>query len=60
MDNEITYEIESSIAPGVCEYDPIIKTLSFHSAAELYEWKQGQAIRLIIRWIKPAPPPRGK
>ena len=55
---EITYEIEESVKPGTAEFDPIVMILSFHSPAELYAWKQGKGFRLIIHWIKPAPPPR--
>jgi len=57
---EITYEIEESVKPGTAEFDPIVMILSFHSSKELFAWKQGQPLRLIIHWIRPAPPPKGK
>lgn len=57
---EITHEIDSSIKPGTIEFDPIVMILSFHSPAELHAWKQGQPMKLIIHWIKPAPPPKYK
>jgi hypothetical protein len=57
---EITYEITENVTPGTAEFDPIVMILSFHSVADMRAWKQGQAFRLIIHWIKPAPIPRGK
>lgn len=55
---EITHEIDSSVKPGTVELDPVVMILSFHSRDQLQQWLGGQPMKLIIHWIKPAPPPR--
>ena len=55
---EITHEINSNVMPGTAELDPIVMILSFHSADELQAWLRGQPLKLIIHWIREAPPPR--
>ena len=53
------YETDPNVIPGTVEYDPIIRTLSFHSLDQLRAWQRGQpGFRLIIHWIREAPPPR--
>ena len=55
---EVTHDIDSNVKPGTVELDPIVMILSFHSPAELYAWLRGQPLKLIIHWIREAPPPR--
>lgn len=61
MDSKvISYVVSDTVQSGSAEYYEDGRRLVFHSREDLQAWLQGEPFRLIIRWTKPAKPPRYK